>query len=253
MRIKFTALLRLLMYVAVGVATGVATWLQLRVADLPGAKRPPPWAVVLCAAIIGAGILFQGLREVMAECFGGVDNEQRMLIEENLKTLLVSISAATTDRLPWTELGLTAFIVRRTLRHPLGVQVRVARLRMRSTPRPTRVAWTKNKGVLGRCWRNEQDEDIDHEKKHKKYRDCSKQEWKALPTSVTEYLTYDDFKAVRDFGYVLASPIFDRKNEYRGCLVAQVLPVYKPELADSKVRELIHISADTIRGLLFGA
>jgi len=80
----------------------------------------------------------------------------------------------------------------------------------------------------------------------------TKKQWKGLDQDIREHLSYDDFIAVRDFGYVLASPILTG-SQYRGCIVIQVATMYTSELAvGKKSRDLLHVSADTIAGLLSG-
>lgn len=253
MRIQVSVVLRLLQYVAIGLATGVVTLLTLSVPNSPGVKAPSHLLVIVCAVVIGVGGFAEGFFKTLSEAIGGISFSRRQLVDDTLKALLVSL--ADTTKIPWTEIGLTTFIVRWRMRHPFGlVQVRVARLRMKSTPRPTAILWTKDKGVLGRCWRNRRDEELDHQSKYGSYMSYSKDEWQELGQDVREGLSYDDFVAIRDFGYVLATPIVDGKSRYRGCLLVQVASEYASRLAaGSKARELLHLSADTVAGLLFGA
>jgi hypothetical protein len=250
-KIPLSVLLRLLQYAAVAFATIVVTLIGLRVLGNPGGKGPSTTLVIACAVVIGLGGVADGVYRLLSETLGGVSYNRRLVVEDNLKGLLVSLAQDTS--IPWTEIGLTTFIVRWTVRHPFGrVQVRVARLRMRGTPRPTSVLWTRKKGVLGRCWRNRRDEDVDHHHQYLKYVNCTKKQWKGLDQDVREHLSYDDFLAIREFGYVLATPIFDHDSQYRGCLVIQVAPRFRNELAEGRnSRLLLHLSADTIGALLF--
>ena len=253
MRIKLSVLFRLLQYVAVATATFFVTSFSLSVQNSPGVKAPSHALIIAFAIIIGLGGVADGVYRTLSEATGNTSFDRRLLVEDNLKALLVSLAEETT--IPWTEIGLTAFVVRWTLRHPFRrVQIRVARLRMKSTPRPTAILWTKKKGVLGRCWRNLQDEDVDHQAKHGSYRNYTRDQWEALGQDVREHLSFDDFLAIRDFGYILASPIFDRKSRYRGCLCIQVAPGFQSQLAaGSASRDLLHLSAYTIAAVLFGA
>jgi hypothetical protein len=248
-KIPLSVVFRMLVYAAVAVATIVVTTLSLQAKDTPEAKAPATAVVIACAVVIAVGGVAESVYRLVIETWGSISYDRRLVAEDNLKGLLVSLDEET--NIPWTEIGLTAFIVRWRLMHPFGrVQVRVARLRMKTMPRPTSVLWTRKKGVLGRCWRNRRDEDIDHQVRYGAHMNCTKEQWRQLGQDIREHLTYDDFLAIRDFGYVLACPILT-DGRYRGCLVIQVLPKYKGELAvGTKARELLHVSADTIAGLL---
>lgn len=244
-KIRLTSLFRILQHLLVAGATAAITWFSLTAESGPG--DPPRWLVTAAVVVLAGGEVANGVRGVTGR--RTLSHEKRLDVQACLAGVLVSLDEKTT--IPYTELGLTAFVVRRTLRHPGGVQIRIARLRLRANPRPTRILWTKKKGVLGRCWRNLQVEELDHAAKYGKYQNCTKDTWKKLPSDVREGLSYEDFKAIRHFGYVLAAPIIDGEGNYRGCLLVQVRPMYKGELkAGSEAREIICLGATTVAAVL---
>ena len=245
MKIRLTTLFRILQHLLVAGATGAVTWFSLTAQQGPGA--PPRWLAIAAVAVLGTAEVVNGARGLTRR--KPLSHEKRLDVQACLAGLLVSLDENTT--IPYTEVGLTAFVVRRTLRHPGGVQHRVARLRLRDTPRPTRVVWTKKKGLPGRCWRNLRVEELDHVAKYRRYQDYTKRMWKKLPPDEREGLSYEDFKAIRNFGYVLAAPIIDGEGHYRGCLLVQVRPKYKGELkAGTEAREIICLSANTVAAVL---
>jgi DNA-binding YbaB/EbfC family protein len=49
-------------------------------------------------------------------------------------------------------------------------------------------------------------------------RGCSKAEWDLLPEEITYGLTYDELQRVKDYGAIVATPILDKKGQFRGCV-----------------------------------
>lgn len=241
-RVPLSILARLIQAGIVAVAIAVATWSTVR-------REPdvPTGVVLLIAVIVGLAGPIDDVERTLAGWVGTVSLEFRLKIEEPLKGLLVSLTQATT--IPWAEIGLTVFLVKRTRRYPIrGVQLRVARLRMRSSPRPTAIVWTRNKGLLGQCWQQQRDVNQDHEKVYGQMQ-VTRSAWKSASPDTRSGLSYQDFLTIRHFGYVLASPIL-KDGRYKGCIVVQVLPGYADELSKPDSLDAIHLTADTIALLL---
>jgi hypothetical protein len=122
--------------------------------------------------------------------------------------------------------GISAFIVRRRLLHPRhGQQMRVARVRLSSTPPPSNIAWTTGKGVIGLCWETQQIIATDTAQMYDDLRECSKAEWDQLRPAVQLNLKYEEFRRIAGkYAGVVAVPIVDSRTErYRGCVALDII------------------------------
>jgi hypothetical protein len=246
-----TFLIRLALAMFVALAIAAATWLQI-----DGDPVVPVWLLVSIAIVVGAAGPADSVSRTMTQWRGYDSVDTTLKIEDPVKALLVSLNAAPIS-IPWIEIGLTVFLVRKSLLHPLsGTQQRVTRLRMKSYPRPTAVVWTKNKGLLGRCWRERHDvhqdvsayfEPLSHHLPPGE--DVTKAQWKAWPKDKRMKLSFNDYLALRHFGYSHASPIM-KDGRYRGCLVVQASPTYAANLATAEATGAIRLAADNIANLL---
>ena len=100
------------------------------------------------------------------------------------------------------------------------------RIRMLVTPRPTKIQWTRHKGLLGMCWDELDKVPLNHQEHFREHMNCTKRQWKKdVPVSIKRGLTYEDYKQIRQFGYVVAYPVVE--DQYRGCLVLQVETRYQ--------------------------
>lgn len=232
--------LRRLMYAAISmVALGAVTYVELHAAS-GGLKE---WQLIALASVVALFGPGQIAYRALAEWFGEVAYETRLAMEEPAKACVVGITKITS--IPFTDVGVTVFIVLKSRDHPIrGIQKRQVRVRMESNPAPTTVRWTKDKGLLGECWRERRDASRDHSQFFDGYMNCSETDWEKVPDKIRQGLTYGDYQQIRMFEFVLATPMIDPSNgAYRGCLVIQVPTKLRDELIQPEVIELIHSSA----------
>ncbi len=118
--------------------------------------------------------------------------------------------------LPYPELGASAWIIEgfrdRRLR-------RIGRHRLNANPVPSSITWTKNKGVLGRCWAEEAPQVVDTSEYDQKFNDSTQAQWDALPYDERLGLDYGEYrKIVGKYGTVLAFPILTESGKILGCV-----------------------------------
>lgn len=122
--------------------------------------------------------------------------------------------------------GISAFIVRRRLLHPRhGQQMRVARVRLSSTPPPSNIPWTTGKGVIGLCWETQRIIATDTARMYDDLHECNKTEWDDLDSDVRLNLKYEEFRRIAGkYAGVVAVPIVDSRTErYRGCVALDII------------------------------
>lgn len=243
--IPFWVARRLALGIVAAAALGVVTGFEL---DSTGGL--PDWAVIVLASVVGILGPIESVARTVRDWFGFVGFDARLNVEEAAKTALVALTQVTA--LDWTEVGITVFRVTRARWHLIaGIQERIARVRLESTPRPSTVIWTKNKGILGQCWREGRDKSLDHKEFYAPYQHITtKDEWKRLPDDVRMGLKFRDFIDIRDFGFVLASPMKGHRHGYCGCFVVQVPSEKKDELSQPAALEVIHTGAATACAVL---
>jgi hypothetical protein len=222
-------------------ALGYVTYVELDAASGKGGLEE--WQIGALAGVVALFGPGQIAVRALAEWFGQVTYEQRLGMEEPAKACLVGLTEVT--GIPFTEIGVTVFVVLRSRWHPVrGIQKRVVRLRMESTPAPTTVQWTKNKGLLGECWTQRRDASRDHAQQFDGNMSCTEEEWARAPSHVRQNLSYRDYQQIRTFGFVFAAPMIDPiKAHYHGCLVVQIPAQHKEALATTDALDLIHLSA----------
>ncbi len=228
------------------VASFASTSLALHEADIWNLTRKERVLAVLVLAAVG-------LTESLGRVIGGVIRERRLRearwFSETLKALLVQVVQA--SQLDWTAVGVNAFVVRH--RHGwIGRRVlrRVGRERIRSTPVPSNVLWTRGKGVIGRCWALGTDLGVDLRDHFADVEDSTADEWEELTEEQRLGLSYDDFQRTRQHGVVVATPLLDRRERVIGVISADSLEGPLERLWNDQVREALGAAAVAIRNLL---
>lgn len=124
--------------------------------------------------------------------------------------------------LDYRELGLHAFVVHRSLRHPWhGSQKRVAKVRLGRVGIDHELDWTRGKGVVGLCWAAQTDQVLDYEAWAQKYQGVDRALWNTLGPDERLGLTLDELERTRtNFGGIAASPMFDARARYVGAVSA---------------------------------
>lgn len=123
------------------------------------------------------------------------------------------------------NIGYTVFRLRHSSRPPFWrIQARIYRLRLTANPKPSCVRWVKRKGLLGRCWREQEVVHLDHEVHFAGIEAAHWWDWWfRVPNEVRQWLSFSDYKSIRKYKQVTAYPLEDtHSGAYRGCLVVQV-------------------------------
>ncbi|MFI1563979.1 hypothetical protein ACH4ZX_13130 [Streptomyces sp. NPDC020490] len=119
------------------------------------------------------------------------------------------------------DLGLHVWQIQRSLRHPLrGYLRRTVTYRLGSTPATRSFAPTKGVGVVGLCWKRNEEVSFDvreladrltDRQEFERYRD-------ARGADAVMGLTWSEFRRVAHRGAVFASPIRSRGGDFIGCV-----------------------------------
>jgi hypothetical protein len=199
--------------------------------------------------VLALAALVQGLYDLVT----GLSAEQRLRYErwvsETLKGTLVQVVQA--SGLDWKDVGINAFLVRRRPRW-FGTPLleRVGRERIRNTPPPSNVVWTKGKGVIGRCWATATDQGVNLTALFGPADGLTEAEWLARSEEDRLGMTYADYQKTRYHGVVVATPILDRDAEVIGVVSADAPGDAFARLSNDEVREALGATATTLRNLL---
>lgn len=119
------------------------------------------------------------------------------------------------------EIGLHVYRVRTTMRHPFaGEQKRIVRLRPKRALPPSRIRWTKGKGVVGRCWASHgnivwwrlQTHHADHV-------GCTPEQWADAPEHLQMGFSFEDWEVAQRYKGVIAVPMVrERETNHEGCV-----------------------------------
>jgi hypothetical protein len=234
------------------VRTYVATVVFLVAIDKPddfwGTKQWAVWLALIAVVLEGIVPLYQRYRRDRAAQF-------RLDVEETLKAVVIAV----TDAGPyWRNVGVHAFIMERPWYAPWKPrQVRMGRWRMTMAPEWDEIVWTKDKGVIGKCWRDRRGVRADLHKQWKEFYGCSKETWNALDDELRFGFTYEDFVNSRqaegknlEYGVILAYPILDRRKKYRGCVSVDVPAGHGRALDQIDVRNAALMAAATISKIM---
>lgn len=225
----------------VGVALASVTALELPQAD------HRKWFFYPAVAIVAVGAVIDPLWRAFASEFLQIPSAVRLKVEQPVMALIDAIDQEPSTGLTFRDVGVTVFVVRKRPTHLWhGVQVRIARMRFKATPRPTVIRWTRSKGILGACWEHRSVQGLAHRRAFGGYRGYSRREWKRVDPSVRRNLTLSDVKAIADYGYVEAHPMIDDGGRYRGCLVVQVEERFEAALKQPELRDLVDIAAANV-------
>lgn len=129
-----------------------------------------------------------------------VDRDERLreVADEVLGEALATIIEHGIPNMKSTDVGMSAFVVRFTVRMRYEL-IRVSRLRLGGPPPSPQVRWTKGKGIIGRCWEKPHEPTImETETVWGDLHGCSRQTWNSLPGRTRLRLSYRDFKAMGD-------------------------------------------------------
>ena len=203
----------------------------------------------VAVVVLALTALAQGVYDLVT----GMGEEHRLRFErwvaETLKGTLVQVVQA--SGLDWKDVGINAFLVRRTPRW-FGTPVlhRVGRERIRNTPPPSNVVWTKGKGVIGRCWATATDQGVNLAALFGPDPVLTESDWLARPEADRIGMSFSDYEKTKNHGAVVATPILDREGEVIGVVSADAPGDAFDRLWNDNVREALGATATTLRNLL---
>ncbi|MEU1052739.1 hypothetical protein [Streptomyces sp. NPDC005876] len=150
--------------------------------------------------------------------------ERRAVLRQQVLTHFGKLLDITRRVQPPTEtgdLGLHVWLIRRSLRHPLsGYLSRVATYRLGSTPTTRSFAPTKGVGVVGLCWKRNQEVSCDVQTLTAQL--TNRQRFEAYRgeqgSDAVMGFTWSEFVRVSHRGAVFASPIRGHKGAFIGCI-----------------------------------
>lgn len=98
--------------------------------------------------------------------------------------------------------------------------VRVRTVRLGSVPALRPITFYKGKGIVGRCWQENDEIISDNYKRYRRVK-C-RDDWMSLPPAEHDNMKYEEFLRSRDRGAILASPIRNRSQRFVGCISVDV-------------------------------
>jgi hypothetical protein len=175
-------------------------------------------------------------------------------VQTVLNTALLELLAIPGGNLTLGDLGLTVLMIRRQTRPPWRKHLyRAVRVRHAHVPQSSRILWTKGKGTVGRCWKEEKLVAKDTKTLYGQYLTGSEADWNGAPDHVRMNLSFEEFQRIRElYSEVVAVPIFDKKGQFRGCAVVDTRYDAPGSLLVGKqaVYSIMHKAATTIGNYL---
>lgn len=174
------------------------------------------WAIVTSAIVP----LVQGAISEFVERRRGAELER----ENHIRALLVSslVVLVRDCSAPWDQTGVQAFLV--TGAFWWKRQVRVAKVRLAPAP-SSGVKWTRNKGVIGRCW--SLNAPLLTKLDQPPYSDLlaiQPEQWETVSEEHSYGLSFAEYRSLNGrYGTICAVPIVF-ENKYLGCVTFDTPP-----------------------------
>jgi hypothetical protein len=153
-------------------------------------------------------------------------------------------------RIPASELGLHAYLVRRPLPWFDARQERIARVRLSDHPPPSTIVWKEGKGYVGACWKTDLWADFEFDRIYKDHVSCkSAQDWAKVPVELRFGMTYEEWLRTRAYPLVRVYPIHAKRRifsgyRYVGCIsIDTVSRSSVARLLSDDVRDLVASAA----------
>lgn len=131
---------------------------------------------------------------------------------------------------------------------------RLSRERFSPSPQASNIRWSKGKGVIGQCWRDEREKIINTEDHDKHWTDRTQTEWDNWtgPGFDTRMgLSWAEFQKITGkYGTVVAVPIKDGNEKVIGVVAVDGPPGYHVQLACKEVKEDVTRAAALVAQLL---
>lgn len=194
MRMVLRALWRTL---PIAIITGVAAWWLVRL------RLDPNTTSTLDRILTIAAIAWPTARIALADIKRGYSDyriDRDLKLRRKVHTVLCSLFLGVIKRpdvMP-EDIGVSAYLVRRTGSRGLRPQLhRVGAVRLGTPITTSGVAWTRGKGVIGRCWARGAVEFAETRVAWGPHIDCDKKHWDALDEDTRLGLPHKDFQRLR--------------------------------------------------------
>jgi hypothetical protein len=153
-------------------------------------------------------------------------------------------------RVQASDIGLHAYLVRRPFPwFGMARQERIARVRLSDHPPPSTTVWTKYKGYIGACWKNDLWADFQFDRIYAGHLDCSSAEqWENVPAELRFGMTFDEWSRTKAYRLIRVYPIHVKSRifggyEYAGCISLDTL-------SEASIARLL---TDDVRNLIASA
>lgn len=205
---------------------GATLGLVARQYDLPSEQfwsetlQERPYALVGLVCTVGVFGAFTPFQAYLS----GQKVERRSVVRQQVLAHFGKMLAVARNARPSIEtgdIGLHIWLIRRSFRHPLrGYLRRVATYRLGSTPTTRSFAPTKGVGVVGLCWKRNEEVSFDVQKLASRLTDREKFDTYRADEGADAVMgfTWSEFQRVSHRGAVFASPIRGRSGEFIGCI-----------------------------------
>lgn len=211
------------------------------------------WALLALGAVAAFTLIEHILAGVRA-WFEDRRERQASLVQQILYLCLIQVDEATDDSLEYYNIGLHVWRKgwRLTWRPPFGRRqlIKVAKVRLSDTMQSSRVVWTKGKGVIGKCWETKAVVRRDLGS-FKPYVSGSQEAWYAAPPDFRLNLTWEEFQRTANYGGVIAAPMLDKRDRFRGCVSVDGPEGTYQTLDTERVRDAVNDAANTCAGRLY--
>lgn len=229
---------------AAAIAGGYLIWVQLYPADKHGGLHLAA-IIVVTAVALGSALA----RPLRIHTLDRADR-QRDKVADALRMLPWAAHDLTDGEVPVRPLGASAWLIVLTLR---GQRLhRIARERINQTPGPSKIRWTKGKGVIGSCWKTGKDACYHAEAFDTLHGGDTRTDWDELDHDTRMGLAFDEYVQVRGkYGTVIAVPLTDRRRDKIIGVVALDAPRGWHEwLKQPKVTQAVADAAGTVANLV---
>ncbi len=172
---------------------------------------------VVAVAVIAVVAIFSAFARPLRIVILGKQAKRRSQIGKALRGLPWAIHRIDPS-VPVSVLGASAWIIKGWGRWQR--LERIGRERVNDSPGPTNITWTKGKGVVGRCWQDEQPMIIDTGRIDERWGNCTAQQWAKVREDTRMGLSHEKFRKVTGkYGTVVAVPMYDAgSHDMIGCV-----------------------------------
>jgi hypothetical protein len=202
-------------------------------------------------ATVAAGVISLGIGGVAI--LNGVAAIQEKTKADAYTALLATLAKiADSTGIAATDLGLSAYHVKRCLLRPWRKkQLRITRVRLSNYP-PRLTDWNWSKGVVGRCWK-EKHHEVKFIRSESSYLGCTPKEWLEASDDERWGMNYEEWQDTQRYALIMAYPV-QAGDKYAGCVSLDTAKDdFVPTLLSENVWTLLGDAAAAIGKSLGGA